>query len=342
MNLVVVTDEESELDEVANSVGDLTVEHPNRSFIVCAERDRKEPSLCAWISVRCSLPVAGNGLEEDQAKQVCCEQVALKATGEDVAKLPSVIMSLLVPDVPTVLIWKGELDSRDEVLLSLVKICDRVLIDSSVDPDPERRLVVWGNMFGSSSKDTAFGDLSWTHASTWRGVIADAFQPMETRKHLQAIDSISVRYSSRLLPSHSGLSQALLTVGWIAHVLHWKYARSLQHAPGDGYGGLARLGDQAIQIHILPVEDGVQRQGEIESVEFHSSMGLELLIQTTDSRDSVRLVRRTGDGSAVDRVLLVRNKSEAELLSAELEEIHAGGLYRASMMSLLGLFGNGK
>ena len=342
MNLIVVTEEESGLDELANSMGDLTVEHPNRSFIVCADRDRKEPALDAWISVRCSLPVAGNGSQEEQAKQVCCEQVTLKATGEDAAKLPSVITSLLIPDVPTVLIWKGEVDSRDEVLLSLIKICDRVLIDSSEDPNPERRMVAWGNLFGSSSNDAAPGDLSWTHAGTWRSLIADAFQPMEVRQHLPAIDSVSIRYSSRLATPHSGLSQALLLVGWIAHALHWMSARPLQHWEGKGYSGLARLGDQTIQVRIFPVDDGVQQLGEIESVALHSTKGLELLFGTTDSRDCVRLVRRTSTGSVVERVISVRNQTETELLSAELEELHADELYQGSMKSLLGLFGSGK
>ena len=342
MNLIVVTEVESGLDELANSVGDLTVEHPNRSFIVCADRDRKEPSLDAWISVRCSLPVTGNGSQEDQAKQVCCEQVTLKATGEDVAKLPSVITSLLVPDVPTVLVWKGEIDNRDGVLLSLIKICDRVLIDSSEDSNPERRLVAWGNLFGSSSHNAAPGDLSWTHARTWRSLIADAFQPMEVRQHLPAIDSVSISYSSRLVPPHSGLSQAFLFVGWIAHALHWKNARPLQHWEGKGYRGFARLGDQTIQVHIFPVDDGVQQLGEIESVVLHSTGGLELHARATDSRDCVRLVQRTGTGSVVERVLSVRNQTEPELLSGELEELHADEPYQGSMMSLLGLFGSGK
>lgn len=338
MNLIVVTEHKGELDEMANAVGDLTVEHPSRSFIVCADRNQDAPSLDAWVSVRCSLPNVVNELQRDQDKQVCCEQVTLIATGADAAKLPSVITSLLVADVPTVLIWKGGIDGGDEVLQSLIKIADRALIDSSEDLNPERRLLAWGSLFNGSLGDAAPGDLSWEHASSWRSLIADAFDPTEVREHLPALESVIVHYSSRSAPPHSGLSQALLLAGWLAQALRWTVARPLQRPEGDAYSGAAQCDAQPIEIRISPGTGNMEQHGQIESVSFHSSRGLDLSIQTTDSQECVRFVRRIGTDSAIETMLPVRSQTEAELLSGELEELHADMLYQNSMMSLLGLF----
>src|SRR5512133_3600659 len=66
MNLIVVTEDETGSDAVAAMVGDVTLEHPARIFLVVLDRKAQESSLNVWISARCAIPEPGR-------EQVCCE-----------------------------------------------------------------------------------------------------------------------------------------------------------------------------------------------------------------------------------------------------------------------------
>src|SRR5512141_2788976 len=68
MNLIVVTEDEKGADALATMVGEVTLEHPARIFLVVLDRGAKEASLDAWISARCAIPEPGE-------EQVCCEQI---------------------------------------------------------------------------------------------------------------------------------------------------------------------------------------------------------------------------------------------------------------------------
>ncbi|MBM2846304.1 MAG: Glucose-6-P dehydrogenase subunit [Bacteroidetes bacterium] len=57
MNLVVVTDTEEAATEIGDLVGEVTLDHPSRIFLITADRRSGTPLLDAWISARCSLPV---------------------------------------------------------------------------------------------------------------------------------------------------------------------------------------------------------------------------------------------------------------------------------------------
>src|SRR5512142_1810636 len=104
MNLIVVTEDEAGADAIASMVGEVTLEHPARIFLVVVDRKAQEASLDAWISARCTIPEPGQ-------EQVCCEQITFVGRGRDVDKITSAVTSLLVPDVPTMLLWKTSIDA---------------------------------------------------------------------------------------------------------------------------------------------------------------------------------------------------------------------------------------
>ena len=174
LNFIVVTEDEKEIDALAEMAGEVTLEHPARIFLVVANRRHGTPRLDAWISARCSLPVPGG-------KQICCEQINLVAEGTEAKKIPSIVTSLLVSDVPSVLLWKGSIDVNDSIVQSLGDVVDRILIDSSEDLVPVPGLHTWRSFIEKRNAHTTFGDLAWTHLTAWRSVVANAFNPPEIR-----------------------------------------------------------------------------------------------------------------------------------------------------------------
>jgi glucose-6-phosphate dehydrogenase assembly protein OpcA len=330
LNLVVVTDNGGDAEAISNLVGEVTVEHPSRIFLVVADRRADVPSLEAWISARCSVPLPGG-------KQVCCEQINLTAQGTDIYKGPSVITSLLVSDVPTVLLWKLRVDEKDDVLPQLVHISDRVLIDSSEDQDALAALIAWNQFIKNDRGHTVFGDLAWTHLTSWRGLLAQAFQPIEMRNHLNATETVTIRYSSTQRPPHSGLSQSLLMTGWLSHVLRWEAAVPLHNDGAGKYTGKLSVGDHAISIQINSVPPSIAGPGGIESFSVTSSLGLQLSFETIGRPGCIRMVRKRQGDEGEESMRPVSEQTETELVARELEVLHRDELYEESLARVVSL-----
>lgn len=327
LNFIVVTEDEKEVDELADMVGEVTLEHPARIFLIAANRRSGAPKLDAWISARCSLPVPGG-------KQVCCEQINLIAHGTEANKIPSIVTSLLVSDVPSVLLWKARVDTLDGVLHSLSQVVDRILIDSSENASPEASLIAWRAFIGKRSAHTTFGDLAWTHLTAWRSVVANAFNPPDMRQQLSRVDAVTIEYSTTTSPKHSGLSQALLLASWLAEKLKWQPLQKFSQNGISTYTAKLRYDEQAINIRILPVAARKNFPGRIESLAIHAGAGMSLKFVATEHHDCV-LVSRQHDGNSSEEMLTVlSDKSEALLVAQELEVVTRDAGYEAVLKTL--------
>ncbi len=327
LNLIVVTESARDLDELANMVGDVTVEHPARIFLIAANRRNGTPKLDAYISARCSLPVPGG-------KQVCCEQINLFAEGNEATKIPSIVTSLLVSDVPSVLLWKAHVDLHDSILQSLMHVVNRVLIDSSEDTAAEQTLLAWRSFMASHGAHTSFGDLAWTHLVSWRSIIASAFNPQDMRPLLGAMDTVTVTYSSTAVPRHSGLSQSLLLAAWLTNKLRWQILKPLQRLGTGEYTAKLRRGEQAINIHITQTPARNNFPGGIESVSIHTNGGHDLKFVATEHRDCVRITEESTAGTHTELLNVRSDKSEAVLVAQELEIVTRDAGYESVLATL--------
>ncbi len=308
LNLIVVAGSDKGIAEVEEMVGDVTAEHPARLFLIAADRRAREPKLDAWISARCSIPVPGG-------KQVCCEQINLTAHGSEAEKIPSIVTSLLVSDVPGVLLWKGPIDERDPVLKGLADVLDRIVIDSSEDPDAAVTVSAWHAFIDKHHGHTIFGDLAWTHLTPWRSVVANAFNPKEMRPLLGDIRSVTIAYSTTSDPNHTGLSQSLLLIAWLARKLEWQQDGRLH---SDGKKHSCTFAGGRIKAQILPTEPRSGKPGGIESVSIQAGEK-EFSFAATQHQHCVRF-KTSGDGKDNEEMLTVMNdQTEAVLVSQELE-----------------------
>lgn len=335
MNLIVVTEDEAGMDTLGTMVGEVTLEHPARIFLAVLARGAKEASLNSWISARCAIPEPGG-------KQICCEQITLVARGGDVQKIPSAITSLLVSDIPTTLLWKAPIDASDPVLRALLAISDRALIDSSEDLAPVPALLAWRALVRSDIGIATLGDLAWTHVTAWRAVIARAFQPGDARGFLRRLDSVRIEYSVSREPRHSGLSQALLLVGWLAHALAWERTG----APCDTREESVRCtfrGEQGeVPVQIGPVSAADKEPGGIERVVIGAGPGFRVELREGEPRSEIIMVLTAAAGPQ-ESVVPLRVLSESELMAREMEILQRDELYERSLDMLAALVdGDGK
>ncbi|WP_308169879.1 glucose-6-phosphate dehydrogenase assembly protein OpcA [Acrocarpospora catenulata] len=157
LTLVVVCDEAGQYDAV-RAATDAAREHPSRILVVIA-RDPAEPNrLDAELRVGESSPG---------------EVVLLRLYGELTQHAESVISPLLLTDTPVVVWWPNfcpEVPAKDKV----GQLAGRRITDAAASPDPVRAIA--GRCAGYVPGDT---DLAWTRLTTWRSLLAAAFdQPI--------------------------------------------------------------------------------------------------------------------------------------------------------------------
>jgi glucose-6-phosphate dehydrogenase assembly protein OpcA len=161
LTLIVVVDEKKVREaEAAATIA--AAAHPCRLLVVVrsdVERDRSR--LDAEI-------VVGGRLGP-------CEAVVMRMSGRLALHAESVVMPLLVPDVPVVTWWHGE--PPEEIATDFLGVvADRRITDSAQADDPIAAL-------RQRAADYAPGDtdLAWTRITPWRTLVAGAFDTTQTR-----------------------------------------------------------------------------------------------------------------------------------------------------------------
>ena len=335
LNFVVVTEDAARLQAIEQLVGAVTLEHPGRIFLIHVKRGNVPDKLTAWISARCVVPVPGG-------KQVCCEQITLQATGREVSKLPSIVASLLVPDIPTILLWKGEVDAADPLLASLSELVDRLLIDSSEEPDAIRVLTSWVNLFSARGEDVLRGDLAWAHVTPWRAALAQTFSLQATRAYLDQIAGLQIAISTTSHPAHSGASQALLVISWLADRLHWSVSTRVGGSSAGGYEISLNAHGGPIACTVIPRPATIPGPGGIEEIRMTTRPGVVISWASGEERSCIRSTVTTPDGHRSEGALWARDRDEMSIVAQELEVLDRDPQYIAAIQVLRSLLKAGR
>jgi len=342
MNLVVVTDDESRASAIGELVGDVSVSHPSRIFLVVLDARKGESRLDAWVSARCSLPMPGRN-------QVCCEEITLTARGSEREKVSGVVTPLLVPDLPTVVIWKSDATLEESGIGAFLPFADRVIIDSSEREHPEELLLSWARFMNTgdgppsrmagtqtrSSSEALFGDLSWTQLTPWRSLLARVFRPVEVRNILVDIKDVLIEFSLTHSPSHSGLAQAYLLSAWLADRLSWDEEEPFRaSSPGERKASFhLRPESNTVTVRMSRVPPAAP-SGSLESVTIRGSGDTVVRLLGTERRDCVRLQSRIHGPPSEEVLRHPVHQDEAFLLARELEVFHGEPSYERTMARL--------
>jgi glucose-6-phosphate dehydrogenase assembly protein OpcA len=208
-NFVVFCGTEAEVSHATETVSNLTSRHPCRAIVLLAQPDEPRAELSASISAHCHLAGAGR-------KQVCCEQISIRASGASTGQLASAVLPLLESDLPTVMWWQGNFMASPDSFQRLIAVADRLIYDTSTWVTPELFLGALARV-ALDHPGCRFSDLSWTRVEFWRKLTAECFDEPHCRAMLERIRAVEIVYGSR----PGGRLRALLYGGWLAAQLRW-------------------------------------------------------------------------------------------------------------------------
>jgi glucose-6-phosphate dehydrogenase assembly protein OpcA len=338
-NLLVYVSDDTSLEEVHQLLQELTAVHPSRVLTMFGETGAPDNDIEMFVSALSQKEKAGG------QKRLCCEEVTLKAQGSFVSELPSAALPLLVSDLPTFLWWRSVVDSSQKVFRNLLHASDRLIIDSVEFAKPVTELLGINQIFQQEFETpVGISDLNWARLTSWRGLLADFYDVAEYRAALEGIDNVRISYAAPRMDANAIAPQALLMAGWLASRLQW----AMKDEPATAKGERTQFEFSherggTITVELLHVKQKGINPGRLASVELQSQDGSAFKVERSADLQRVLTEARLGTNVERGRVLPVRNRSTAQLLSREMEILCNDQIYQEAIsMAAEMIVGNSK
>jgi glucose-6-phosphate dehydrogenase assembly protein OpcA len=313
-NLVVYNPAGESAGEISRMTAEVTNEHPSRVIVLFPEPDSSEPFLDAMVTAQCQPSDHGR-------KQICCEQIVIQAKGEEVRHLPSLVRSLVVPDLPVFLWWRDLADFQNDLFTEFIRGSDRVILDSTGLADAEEGLRTLAALMDETAQTTAFSDLGWCRLTPWRVLVAGFFDVPECRSYLSRLSRVEIECVSGGSAKGSIPGPGLLVAAWLASRLNWKATTSPHWIDEHNCEWKLEAEDRTVTVHIeMSPSEGAARPG-LNSlklfVEGEPSARWVASI-AADGKHLVGHVRLEGRNEEA-RVIRLEEDDEAQLAGRELE-----------------------
>jgi glucose-6-phosphate dehydrogenase assembly protein OpcA len=216
LNLVARAHDDAMAAQINAVAQQLTTSHPHRAVLAIMRPPAATPRLEAFVQANCLLSAPG-------VPQVCGEQITIDADGPGEAQVASLVLALLVPDLPVALWLPGPAPLDDPLLARLRRVSNRLIVDTREAADPARALATMAAYEAAAElaalHSPALSDLGWATLTPLRELTAQFFDTRPLLPHLRRIDEVTISY----LPARSraGLALGLLLAGWLAACLGW-------------------------------------------------------------------------------------------------------------------------
>ncbi|WP_394849481.1 glucose-6-phosphate dehydrogenase assembly protein OpcA [Pendulispora brunnea] len=240
MNLIVVAGSHKLAEKYTHIVDEVTRGIPARAIVVTI--DPEAPSgLDGDVTAVCTVT--------EGAQIVCSERLRLTAAGALASRAGSAVEALLVPEIPTVLVWLGRVHVEDPVFLSMTREADRVVLDTEYTSLTS--LLALARWAREKPGRPSVADMAWTRVAPWQEMFARFFDEPKLRGHAKRITTVTISQASEA-GARLG-SEGALILGWLATRLGWKVQR---------VGGHSRFvredGEQVVvKLNAVPRPEGV-------------------------------------------------------------------------------------
>ncbi len=236
-NLVVVASNRAVADAYTAVIDEVVLAVPARAVVVLLDPATEPATLEGGATAVCSVD------------GVCSERISLRATGSACARVASAVDALLVPEIPTTLVWLGRVHVGDPVFRELALDAARIVLDT--DYTSLASLLSLTRWVREDRARGPVADLAWTRLSTWQELAARFFDDPANRSLAASVDAITLTQASA--PGSALGSETALFLGWLSSSLGLEIER---------LGGSIRLrrkdgGKVALRFVSTPRPEGV-------------------------------------------------------------------------------------
>ena len=333
LNLVVFATREIHARRAAATIDELATRHPSRAIVIVADRERagREPEL----EMHCHLPHPGD------AHQVSYEQILIRARGDADRRLVSAVIPLLLPDLPVFLWWTETPPVDAPFFDDLLRLGDRLIVDSGDFARPDRTLSRLHAIARSGHGRYGVTDFNWTRITPWRELVMQFFDVPAWRPFLDTITGIRVGFAVDADGREIHPSQALLFIGWLASRLGWTAVESL--APSEAGGllfSMRRADGQEVAIRVRPRFMRGLGEGDLSGLRIQSEENgqhAEFVVKRAETTAHATALVTVGGRGMAERIVPLGRPGVSELLGEELTIARSDSVYEDSLEALVAL-----
>ena len=312
LNLIIYVPSARKSSRLHEAIVDITSAHPCRAILILADREASENFIAAEVTSHCTLP-------DSSQKQVCCEEVAITATGAMVDEAPSAVAPLLLSDLPVYLWWRAVPQLTDRMFKRLGDISDRVIIDSANFADPRGDLISLCAFLKERPRWTAFTDLNWARLTAWRALIAGFYDIPAYRPLMEQLSKVVIEYSPSSQDRESIATRALLLGGWLASRLGWKIDPRARTSTDDATTYELRAEGRSVTMEFARTRRPLIEPGHLAFVALTSAASPSSTFNVRRSSDGTRIETEVNVETRIQRILSYESCGESALISRELE-----------------------
>jgi len=224
LNLVVHSDDQEMAKRAAKIINELAANHPSRviTFTATADPHAFDDDLDAHVSTHCHT-ASGERFAS------CYEKIEIKSPPDSLDVLPSLIIALAIPELPTFIWWPGQPPLEDRRFRRVALSANRLVVDSLDFQECPDGLTGVAALCRDVTHRCALSDLNWSRLTPWRSMMSQFFDKADCRWALDHVTSLKLEYG-HAAQRQPNAAQALLFTGWLASRLGW----SNHQAPSDG------------------------------------------------------------------------------------------------------------
>ena len=309
LNMVVYAEDPESARQASRTIGVLAGHHPSRALIVVARPAAGRSRIDAQLAAHCHVSA---GLEQ----QVCCEEVTLHISGPAAHHLHSIIIPLLVPDLPVYVWWTGRLPRERHMFEQLIETADKIIVDSANFTGRgglQRLAELCPDLTGCP-----LGDLNWERLAPWRQILVQRCEMSPAGWRPESLAAVEIGYARGANRRAPG--QALLLLGWLSARLGWDAAA----LPRKGLAPsrlIVSAGRQRVSISVTPEGYGATEPGGLVSVKllWHAGPGPQS-IKISRLADPLHLsVAREERGRVLEDHVLAQPLGLSETLMKQLD-----------------------
>jgi glucose-6-phosphate dehydrogenase assembly protein OpcA len=223
----------------------IATKHRTRAIMIIGHEDASAPSIHVTVSARAWDGAGG--------QKVIQEMVQINAHGPVAESMPSVVLPLLISDLPTFVWWPGDPQIEHSFWSCMTGACQHLVLNSRDFSKPLESMAQFAGFHSGEGRRVSFGDLSWAQLAQWRELVARFFDSQNYRPFLDGVETVTVEYSGgtkrEMADGAANLCPALLLAGWLSSRLSWEAVDSTPRDDGHDFRCLSKPSGRQVTIH---------------------------------------------------------------------------------------------
>ncbi len=211
-NLILVTDKNSRAEYIHGIAKRVIEKFPSRVLFVTIDRESKEDLLRTGVSV-----LSPGDIQSD----IACDYIECDVTSISAVRVPFVLLSHLLPDLPVYLLWAEDPIMDNPLAYQLEKFTTKLIFDS--ESTNNLPLFAKNLLHHLEISKAEIADLNWARTESWRSLLLATFHSEERVAELHDARQVKIVYNVKPTDyfCHTRI-QSIYVQAWLALQLGWK------------------------------------------------------------------------------------------------------------------------